>query len=62
MEGLRISARSQVTLRAQGGGVEDDVTIDQSGSPERLCCVFVSIFLCIYGRNWDIQIEGYLPD
>lgn len=31
-----MSARSQVTLRAQGGGVEEDVTVDQSGSPERL--------------------------
>ena len=31
-----MSARSQVTLCAQGGGVEEDVTVDQSGSPERL--------------------------
>jgi hypothetical protein len=35
--GLRISARSQVTLCAQGGGVEEAVTDDQVGSPERLC-------------------------
>ena len=37
MLGLRISARSQVTLCAQDGGVEEAVTEDQVGSPERLC-------------------------
>jgi hypothetical protein len=31
-----MSARSQVTLCAQGGGVEDDVTVDHCGSPDRL--------------------------
>jgi hypothetical protein len=34
--GARRSARSQDTLRAQGGGVGEDVTDDQVGSPERL--------------------------
>lgn len=34
--GLRMSARSQVTLCAHGGGVEDAVTDDQVGSPVRL--------------------------
>ena len=36
MFGLRISARSQVTLWAQEGGEEDDVTLFHWGSPERL--------------------------
>ena len=36
MLGLRMSARSQVTLCAQDGGVEDEVTEDHVGSPERL--------------------------
>jgi hypothetical protein len=34
--GARMLARSQVTLRAHDGGVADDVTEDQVGSPERL--------------------------
>jgi len=34
--GLRMSARSQVTLCAQDGGVEEAVTEDHIGSPERL--------------------------
>jgi hypothetical protein len=42
--GLRISARSQVTLCAQEGGVAEEVTDDHVGSPERLdiihqCCL-----------------------
>lgn len=36
MCGARMLARSQLTLRAQDGGVADDVTDDQVGSPERL--------------------------
>ena len=31
-----MSARSHVTLCAQDGGVGDEVTVDQVGSPERL--------------------------
>ncbi len=34
--GLRISALSQVTLCAHGGGVLEEVTDDHIGSPERL--------------------------
>lgn len=34
--GLRMSARSQVTLCDQGGGSGEAVTEDQIGSPERL--------------------------
>lgn len=34
-----MSARSQVTLWDQGGGVGEDVTEDQVGSPERLILV-----------------------
>jgi hypothetical protein len=34
--GLRMSARSQLTLCDQGGGSGEDVTEDQTGSPERL--------------------------
>lgn len=34
--GLRISARSQVTLCAHVGGVFEDVTEDHVGSPDRL--------------------------
>lgn len=34
--GLRMSARSQVTLWDQGGGFGEEVTEDQVGSPERL--------------------------
>ena len=34
--GLRMSARSQVTLWDQGGGSGEAVTEDQVGSPERL--------------------------
>lgn len=36
MEGLRIEARSQVTRCAQGGGLGEEETADQVGSPERL--------------------------
>lgn len=36
MVGLRMSARSHVTLWAQEGGVGEAVTDDQVGSPERL--------------------------
>lgn len=36
MLGLRMSARSQVTLCAQAGGVDEAVTDDHVGSPERL--------------------------
>ena len=39
-----MSARSQATLCAQRGGVEEDVTVDQSGSPDRLQGNFVSQF------------------
>jgi hypothetical protein len=35
-------ARSQVTLRAQDGGVADEVTEDHVGSPERLWGMHVS--------------------
>lgn len=31
-----MSARSHVTLFAQEGGVAEEVTVDQDGSPERL--------------------------
>jgi len=42
-----MSARSQVTLWAQGGGVEEDVTLDQVGSPERLeMGGWVSLVVC----------------
>lgn len=34
--GLRMSARSQLTLCAHGGGVFEAVTEDQVGSPDRL--------------------------
>jgi hypothetical protein len=34
--GLRMSARSQVTLCAHEGGVEDAVIEDHVGSPDRL--------------------------
>ena len=37
--GARMSARSQLTLWDQAGGVEDAVTLDHLGSPERLLCV-----------------------
>ena len=37
-----MSARSQLTLCAQDGGVEEDVTVGQSGSPDRLYCGSVS--------------------
>ena len=36
MLGLRMSARSQVTLCAQGGEVDEAVTDNHVGSPERL--------------------------
>jgi hypothetical protein len=45
--GLRISARSQVTLCAQGGGVEEAVTEDQVGSPERLCRKERSVYFIV---------------
>jgi hypothetical protein len=38
-----MSARSQVTLWAQGGGVGEEVTEDQMGSPERLRSVNKSL-------------------
>jgi hypothetical protein len=34
--GLRMSARSQVTLCAHGGGVDEADTEDHVGSPDRL--------------------------
>ena len=40
-----MSARSQVTLCAHGGGLAEEITADQSGSPERLCCEDISAFL-----------------
>jgi hypothetical protein len=48
-----MSARSQVTLCAQGGGLAEDVTVDQFGSPERLCCEDVS-FLDLKLQEEDV--------
>jgi hypothetical protein len=38
-----MSARSQVTLCAQGGGAGEAVTVDQSGSPERLDGIYLLV-------------------
>ena len=53
-------ARSHDTLCAQGGGVEDDVTVDQSGSPDRLWGVVKHIFLLKDGNGeifWKNELD-----
>lgn len=51
-----MSARSQVTLRAQEGGVEDEVTEDHVGSPERLCN-FVSKDSIDCCSLWELEVK-----
>jgi hypothetical protein len=60
--GLRMSARSQVTLCAQDGGVAEDVTVDQSGSPDRLC--WRRLVSILYGEaQHDVMfVTGYRLD
>lgn len=43
VDGFSMSPLAQVTEVDQGGGVDDEVTADQDGSPERLVCIRGSI-------------------